>query len=854
MFMPSVESLEARNPTVDELLTLRLDALKSDVLSSVLSTDYFDELNEWQQETIQKLHDNLQPAQTVDLPTRTGKSHLIRALASKCQEQGIRSVITAPRTHILREHKEGLDELQTPTALRNPRLPWNTGDHVTLFSTQSIARYELIRHDVSDDVDVVFVDEAHRALGEKTVEGMRKLYPNAVFIVFTATPDFAEDRSVSDEYGEKVISHSVVEAIKEGRVPPVRAFLYKTEGQIDYLDPAASDFTPRELKRLANFTARNRSIVDNAHDLIADGRQGLVTTIPGEDLLHADMLAEELRQRTVMRTDGLERHITAYVMRGSDHDVAAKLQDYDDGAIDALFYCDLLREGTTLPKASFLINGRPTTSIVNLTQDIGRILQPKDGEMIVVDYLDESLKQQRTVYDVLELDRNIAGLFVGPPRVVGTEEEEHISRDNYMRGLFRPELVEALQRYNNQLVTELRYAPEPLTPYERSRVRFEAEQATELEKQIRKWERVLKKAGLPPEPDPDLFQTKDTTVGRELIADREYESDEDTQPLYMLYRYMSSAARESAWQGIEQQPIILPTLPLAPDQIVSLHPTDRVSMQEDQEIPASVIELDLKHVIETAVHQLSDREKQVLQYRNGDLWGAEPLNLDEVGEKFNLTRERIRQIEARAMSILRITLGDIFDGYSDSRNFAQFNLPFKRYWYDEKNRQDRSYDVRKYSTNPPHIKNADPTDRIETQSRPDLTVNPETYAANRILMRHRQEYFKSLKTKIIPMIVGNKALYLEEADEAVTVLGQHLGINVSDFARLNLFVDLVQDAVTPHKLHQLHKDIKAARGSYYYRDNDEKNKAIWNLHKTLSEVSHVLLEHNKRYKRSDKSN
>ncbi|HLF99256.1 MAG TPA: sigma factor-like helix-turn-helix DNA-binding protein, partial [Acidimicrobiia bacterium] len=32
---------------------------------------------------------------------------------------------------------------------------------------------------------------------------------------------------------------------------------------------------------------------------------------------------------------------------------------------------------------------------------------------------------------------------------------------------------------------------------------------------------------------------------------------------------------------------------------------------------------------------------------------GEPRTLEEVGEHFNLTRERIRQIEARAMSKLR---------------------------------------------------------------------------------------------------------------------------------------------------------------------------------------------------------
>jgi RNA polymerase sigma factor (sigma-70 family) len=49
---------------------------------------------------------------------------------------------------------------------------------------------------------------------------------------------------------------------------------------------------------------------------------------------------------------------------------------------------------------------------------------------------------------------------------------------------------------------------------------------------------------------------------------------------------------------------------------------------------------------------LDERERVILQLRFG-LDRGEPRTLDEVGARFNLTRERIRQIEARAMSKLR---------------------------------------------------------------------------------------------------------------------------------------------------------------------------------------------------------
>ena len=49
---------------------------------------------------------------------------------------------------------------------------------------------------------------------------------------------------------------------------------------------------------------------------------------------------------------------------------------------------------------------------------------------------------------------------------------------------------------------------------------------------------------------------------------------------------------------------------------------------------------------------LDEREREILKLRFG-LDRGEPRTLEEVSEHFNLTRERIRQIEARAMSKLR---------------------------------------------------------------------------------------------------------------------------------------------------------------------------------------------------------
>ncbi len=60
----------------------------------------------------------------------------------------------------------------------------------------------------------------------------------------------------------------------------------------------------------------------------------------------------------------------------------------------------------------------------------------------------------------------------------------------------------------------------------------------------------------------------------------------------------------------------------------------------------------LREVIERELHTLTDREAHVIKLRFGLLDGR-PRTLEEVGQEFEITRERIRQIEAKALRKLR---------------------------------------------------------------------------------------------------------------------------------------------------------------------------------------------------------
>ena len=56
--------------------------------------------------------------------------------------------------------------------------------------------------------------------------------------------------------------------------------------------------------------------------------------------------------------------------------------------------------------------------------------------------------------------------------------------------------------------------------------------------------------------------------------------------------------------------------------------------------------------LQVLLDYLNPREREILSLRFG-LQGKQPLTLDEVGQMYNVTRERIRQIEAKALTKLR---------------------------------------------------------------------------------------------------------------------------------------------------------------------------------------------------------
>ena len=81
-------------------------------------------------------------------------------------------------------------------------------------------------------------------------------------------------------------------------------------------------------------------------------------------------------------------------------------------------------------------------------------------------------------------------------------------------------------------------------------------------------------------------------------------------------------------------------------------------LEDDNDKPDELsAKISLSQSISSALTQLDQREKEIIEMRFG-FNGSNTYTLDEIGNKYNLTRERIRQIEKNALKKIQRIEGD----------------------------------------------------------------------------------------------------------------------------------------------------------------------------------------------------
>ncbi len=80
---------------------------------------------------------------------------------------------------------------------------------------------------------------------------------------------------------------------------------------------------------------------------------------------------------------------------------------------------------------------------------------------------------------------------------------------------------------------------------------------------------------------------------------------------------------------------------------------DVLSKKGTEDVEKNIVEESLHKQLNSMLNVLDDREKAIIEHRFG-LNGEEPKTLTEVGDILGISRERVRQIEQRALKKLRV--------------------------------------------------------------------------------------------------------------------------------------------------------------------------------------------------------
>ncbi len=179
-------------------------------------------------------------------------------------------------------------------------------------------------------------------------------------------------------------------------------------------------------------------------------------------------------------------------------------------------------------------------------------------------------------------------------------------------------------------------------------IRIPVHMVESINRLFRLQRRLTQEYGRTPTPE-ELALEAGFLEPEEVRQIRESEATGQELPPRLKHRLRRAASKVEYILNLAQEPVSLET------PVGSEEDSELADFIEDEGVPApddATSRQLLKEQIHAALDVLSDREREVLEMRYG-LKDGRVHTLEEVGQAFGVTRERIRQIETKALRKLR---------------------------------------------------------------------------------------------------------------------------------------------------------------------------------------------------------
>jgi RNA polymerase primary sigma factor len=179
-------------------------------------------------------------------------------------------------------------------------------------------------------------------------------------------------------------------------------------------------------------------------------------------------------------------------------------------------------------------------------------------------------------------------------------------------------------------------------------IRIPVHMVESINRQIRIQRRLMQELGRDPTADEVALEMDFLTPEDQMAIEDALAAGQRPDPI-LYRRWQLAAAKVRRIMRIAQEPMSLET-PVGTEENSSLG-----DFIEDESLPGPADQASrhlLKEQMSEILSGLTERERKVLEMRFG-LKDGTARTLEEVGQEFGVTRERIRQIEAKALRKLR---------------------------------------------------------------------------------------------------------------------------------------------------------------------------------------------------------
>ncbi len=282
-----------------------------------------------------------------------------------------RVIILVHRVELLKQTSLALDKFDVEHGKINPMFTPNFTHNVQVASVQTIIRRLNYFASMGWVPDVIIPDEAHHSNSKSwntIIEFFRELNPELLVIGVTATPIRGDGQGLGKNSGgmfeEMVLGPQVGYLIEEGFL--VKPKIYGPPEKIDLSEVGTSmgDYKKDDLSKLVDKPKITGDAVSHYKEL-CDGVPAIVFCV---SVAHAEHVAQQFRNAGYR----------FYAIDGNtDDDVRARLiTGLADGSVQGLTSCDVISEGTDIPRATCAIELRPTQSKGLNFQQKGRVLRP----------------------------------------------------------------------------------------------------------------------------------------------------------------------------------------------------------------------------------------------------------------------------------------------------------------------------------------------------------------------------------------------------------------------------------------------------------------------------------------------